>query len=74
MFDNFAEKNLQKLLSFFSAKELNKSKYFFIVFQRKKDLMFQVNPLQRIHTKHQALFSSEGKSEKIKVSSAAIFV
>ena len=31
-------------------------KYFFTVFQRKKDLMLQVNPL---HMKNQALFSEE---------------
>ena len=33
-------------------------KYFFIVFQRKKDLMF--------HMKNQALFSSNDKSKKLK--------
>ena len=49
-------------------------KYLFIVFQKKLDLMFQVNPRQRIHMKNQALFSSKDKSEKIKMSSAAIFV
>ena len=41
-------------------------KYFFIVFQRRQDLMFQVNPLldQRIHMKNQALFSLKDKSKK----------
>ena len=45
--------------------------YFFIAFQRKQDLMFQVNPLpsessarQRIHLKHQALFSLKDRSKK----------
>ena len=46
-------------------------KYFFIVLQRKSDLIFQVNTL---NIKHQALLSSKDKSKKIKVSSAAIFV
>ena len=42
-------------------------KYFLIVFQRKYDLMFQVNPArQRIHMKNQALFSSKEKSKKLK--------
>ena len=43
-------------------------KYFFIVLQRKLDIMFQVNPLlrQRIHLKHQALLSSKDKSKKLK--------
>ena len=36
---------------------------YFIVFQRKEDLMF---PLQRIHMKNQALFSSKDKSKKLK--------
>ena len=39
--------------------------YFFIVFQIKYDLMFQVNR-QRIHMKNQALFSSKDKSKKLK--------
>ena len=39
-------------------------KYFFFVFQRKKDLMFQVNPLlgRAFTKKNQALFSSKDKS------------
>ena len=41
-------------------------KYCFIVFQRNQDLMFQVNPRQRIHIKDQALFSSKDKSKKLK--------
>ena len=49
--------------------------YFFIVFQRKQDLIFQVNPLPRIHMKNQALFSSKDKSKKKNnMLSAAIFV
>ena len=56
--------------------------YFFIVFQRKYGWMFHVNPLsrekirldvssessarQRIHMKHQALFSSKDKNKKLK--------
>ena len=43
---------------------------FSFVFQRKLDLMFQVNPgllsRQRIHMKNQALFSSKDKSKKLK--------
>ena len=49
-------------------------KYFVIVFQRKKDLMFQVNPRQRIHMKNQALLSSKDKSKKLKKSSAAVVI
>ena len=42
-------------------------KYCFIVFQRKLDLMFQVNnPTQRIHMKNQVLFSSKDKSKNLK--------
>ena len=44
-------------------------KYVFIVFLRKLDLIFQVNPLlgrQRIHMKNQALFSTKNKSKKLK--------
>ena len=43
-------------------------KYFFIVFQRKLDLIFHVNPLprQRIHMKNQALFSSKDISKQLK--------
>ena len=43
-------------------------KYFVIVFQRKLDLIFQVNPLprQRFHMKNQSLFSSKEKSKKLK--------
>ena len=52
----------------------NIHKYFFIVFQRKYDLMFQVNPLlaedlletSGLILKNQALFSSKGKSKKLK--------
>ena len=33
-----------------------------------------ISERQKIHIKHQALFSLKDKSEKIKVSSAAIFV
>ena len=44
-------------------------KYFFIVFQRKQDLMFQVNPLlgtaEDSH-KNQALFSLKDKCKKLK--------
>ena len=36
--------------------------------------MFQVIPLQKIHMKNQALFSSKDKSKTTKMSSAAIFV
>ena len=39
--------------------------YFFIVFQRILDLMFQVNPLL-IYMKNQALFPSKDKSKKLK--------
>ena len=43
-------------------------KYFFIVFQKKLDLMFQFNSFARqmIHMKNQALFSLKDKSKKIK--------
>ena len=41
-------------------------KYFFIVFQRKYRLMFQVNPLlgKGFHMINQALFSLKDKSKK----------
>ena len=42
----------------------NIHRQFFIVFQTKKGLMFQVNPLQRIHMKNQALFSSKDTSKQ----------
>ena len=45
-------------------------KYLFIVFQRKEDLMFQVNPL--LGMENQASFSSIDKSKKNKMSSVAI--
>ena len=41
-------------------------KYFFHCFSEKNDLMFQVNPLLRIHMKNQVLFSLKGKSKKLK--------
>ena len=37
------------------------------------DISHESSARQRIHIKHQALFSSKDKSEKHKVSSAAIF-
>ena len=38
------------------------------------DISCESSARQRIHIKHQALFSSEVKSKKNKVSSAAIFI
>ena len=38
------------------------------------DISYESSAWQRIHIKHQALFSSKDKSEKIKMLSAAIFV
>ena len=38
------------------------------------DVSSESSARQRIHLKHQALFSSNDKSKKIKMSSAAIFV
>ena len=36
--------------------------HFFSMFYREmKDMIFHVNPLQRIHMKHPALFSSKSK-------------
>ena len=51
-------------------------KYFFIVLSEKIRLgiLYEPSARQRIHIKHQALFSSKDKSNKIKVSSAAILV
>ena len=43
--------------------------YLFIVFQEKYDLIYHVNRLsarQRIHMKHQVLFSLKDKSKKLK--------
>ena len=51
-------------------------KYFFIVFSEKikLDVSSESSARQRIQLKHQALFSSNGKSKKKKVSSAAIWL
>ena len=50
--------------------------FFFIVFSEKirLDVSSESSARQRIHLKHQALFSSKDKSKKNKMSSAAIFV
>ena len=54
----------------------NIHKYFFYCFPKKirLDVSCESSARQRIHMKHQALFSSKYKSKKLKVSSAAIFV
>ena len=46
----------------------NIHKYFFIVFQRKTrlDVSCESSARQRIHLKHQVLFSSKDKSKKLK--------
>ena len=46
--------------------------HFFSLFFR--EIRLDVSSRQRILMKNQALFSSKGKSKKIKLSSAAIFV
>ena len=50
-------------------------KYFFHCFSEKirLDVSSESSALQRIHMKNQALFSSKDKSQKIKMSSAAVF-
>ena len=51
-------------------------KYFFHCFSEKirLDVSSESSARQRIHLKHQALFSSKDKSKKIEMSSAAISV
>ena len=51
-------------------------KYFFLCFSEKirLDISSESSARQRIHMKCKALFSSKDKSEKLKMSSTAIFV
>ena len=44
----------------------NIHKYFFILFQRRLDISYQFSARQRIHMKHQALFSVKIIVKKIK--------
>ena len=50
--------------------------YFFHRFSERirLDISFESSARQKIHIKHQALFSSKDKRKKIKVSSAAILL